>query len=161
MMRETAAMESSIEQVTTAFVMSFATVRSWTARPNFATPVEISRSVIMPSSARVPLTATSAEIEVQQQENDEQRQRHDDREALLGAFVELELAAPDSVIARRELDRGGDGLLRIGDVAAEIALAGIDENVSGKLGVLRTNATWSAHQLHRRHLPERNGSAVG
>ena len=46
----------------------------------------------------------AAEVEIEQQHDDHQRQRYDDRETLLGALVVLVLPAPDGVVARWKLD---------------------------------------------------------
>ena len=43
------------------------------------------------------------EVEIEQQEDDQQRHRHDDLEPRLGALQILELAAPGRVVAGREL----------------------------------------------------------
>ena len=80
------------------------------------------------------------EIQVEQQEDDEQRHRHDDLEPRLGALQIFELAAPGGVIAGRELHLRGHRLLRVGDVAAEIAVAQIDIDVGGELRVLGADA---------------------
>jgi Cu/Ag efflux pump CusA len=71
------------------------------------------------------------EIEIEQQEDDEHRDRYDDLQPRLGAFEILELAAPGDVIAGWELDLARHRFLRIRHVAAEIAVAQIDEHSGG------------------------------
>ena len=58
-----------------------------------------------------------------------QRHRHDDLQPRLGALQVLELAAPGDVVARREAHLFGDRLLRVGDVAADVAAAEVDVDV--------------------------------
>ena len=80
------------------------------------------------------------EIEVEQQEDNEDGHRHHDLQPRFGALVIFELAAPRRVIARREIDFGRHRLLRVGDIAAEIAVAQIDKDVERKLRVLGADA---------------------
>ena len=82
----------------------------------------------------------AAEVEVEQQEDDHQRHRHHHLQAGFGALEVFELAAPDQVGAGRELHLLGHRLLRVGDVAAEVAVADVDEDVGGELGVLGADA---------------------
>ena len=76
------------------------------------------------------------EVEVQQQEDDEQRQRHDDLHPRFRPLQVLELAAPSDPVAGREAHLFGHGAARVGDVAADVAIPEIDEDVDGELGVL-------------------------
>jgi hypothetical protein len=71
------------------------------------------------------------------------------------------MPAPHGVIARRKLHLFRHGSLRIGDVAAEIAVARIDEDVGCELRVLGPDRRRTLRQLHMRHLPERDRGAVG
>ena len=82
----------------------------------------------------------ASEVEVEQQEDDEQGHRHHDLQARLGALVILELAAPGRVIAGWEINSSRYRLLRVGDIAAEVAVAQIDKDVKRELGVLGTDA---------------------
>ena len=78
----------------------------------------------------------------------------------LGAFVIFELTAPDRVVAGRELDRCRDGRLGIGDIAAEIAITGIDKDVGRELRILGADRGRPLHQLDLGHLPQRDGCAI-
>ena len=55
----------------------------------------------------------------------------------------------------------GHRLLRVGDVAAEIAVAEIDVDVDGELGVLGADGGRPLRQAHLGDLAERHGAAVG
>ncbi len=82
----------------------------------------------------------SAEIQIEQKEDNEDGDGDDDLEPRLGPLEIFELPAPGRVIARREAHLLRHGLLRVGDVAAEIAVAEIDVDVDRKLRVLGADA---------------------
>ena len=82
----------------------------------------------------------AAEIEVEQQEDDQDGHRHHDLEPRLGALEIFELTAPGDVVARRELNLARHRLTRLGNVAAEVPVAQVDEDVERELSVLGTNA---------------------
>src|SRR5262245_28736144 len=69
------------------------------------------------------------EVEIEQQEDDHQGQRYYHLQASLGALEIFELTAPDQVAAGRQLDLLGNRPLRIGDIAAEIPVADVYENI--------------------------------
>ena len=65
----------------------------------------------------------------------------------LGALHVLELPAPGEEIARREADLFAHGILRLGDIAADVALADVDEDVDGEQRVLGADGRRTfAHQ---------------
>src|SRR5262249_41063923 len=102
----------------------------------------------------------SSEVQVQQHEGDEDRERHDHFEARLSAFQVLELPAPGDVIARGEFDLCSDRLLGIGDVPAEVAIPKINVDVSGELGVLGANARRSRCKAYLGDFSQWDGAAV-
>ena len=102
-----------------------------------------------------------AEVEVEQQEDDQQRDRHDDLQARLGPLQVLELAAPLDVGAGRELHLVRDRLPRLGDIAAEVAAGDVDEDVDRELAVLGADRGRAAGELDLGHLAERHGAAAG
>ena len=80
------------------------------------------------------------EVQVKQQEDDQQSHWHDDLEPRLGALQIFELAAPGGVITRRKLHLTCNRLLRVGHIAAEVAVAQIDIEVSHELRILCADA---------------------
>ncbi len=64
------------------------------------------------------------------------------------------------VIAGREIDLGGHRLLRLGDIAAEIAVAQIDEDIERELRVLGADARGALRQADLGHLAERHRAAA-
>ena len=58
------------------------------------------------------------------------------QQPLLGALQILELSAPSHVVAGRKVDLLGDGLLRVGDEAADIPVPEVDEDIERELRVL-------------------------
>ena len=72
---------------------------------------------------RQQAVAQRIEQAVEQHEDQQQADRHDDRQARLGLLQLLELAGPVDAIAGRQLHVLGDARLRLGDRAAEIAAA--------------------------------------
>src|SRR5262249_16759397 len=69
-------------------------------------------------------------------EDDQQRERHDERETLACALEILELAGPLEVIPGRELDAFGDGSLCFIDVTAQVASSDINEHEARKRALL-------------------------
>ena len=90
----------------------------------------------------------------------EERHGHDDLEPRLGTLQILELAAPGRVVARRELHLACYRLLRVGDIAADIAVAKIDIDVGGELRILGADAGWPLREAHLGDLAERHRAAV-
>ena len=70
----------------------------------------------------------AAEIEIEQQENDEHRDRDHDLQPRLGALHVFELPAPAHVIAGRELDLLRDRLLGVGDEAPNVSTGDVHED---------------------------------
>jgi hypothetical protein len=93
-------------------------------------------------------------VSVEQQHDDHQRQRDHDHQPLFGAFVVFVLAAPDGIEAGRKFHDCCNGRLGVGDVAAEIAVAGIDEDVGGQLRVLCSDRSWALHEFDLGHLAQ-------
>ena len=60
-------------------------------------------------------------VEVDDDEDDQNRQRDDQQQPRLGLLHVLELAAPDDVVARRQLDLLLDRRLGVVDVGADVA----------------------------------------
>ena len=86
------------------------------------------------------------EVQIEQQEYDQQRDRDDNLEPGLGPLQVFELSAPGHVIAGRECHACRDGLLRFGDIAAEVAIPDVDEDVSGELAVLGADGRRAARR---------------
>src|SRR6267142_4481229 len=100
-----------------------------------------------------------AEVEIEQQKDDQQGYRHHDLQTRRRALEILELSAPYDVGARRKLNARLHRLLRVGDVAAEIAVADIDIDVHGKLPVLGADRGRATRRRNLGDLPERHGTA--
>ena len=81
-------------------------------------------------------------------------------QAGLGAFQVFELAAPRDVGAGRKLDLRGHRFLRVGDIAANIAVAEIDEDIDRELCVLGADAGGTLGKVHLGDLTERHRAAV-
>src|SRR6202040_152816 len=67
---------------------------------------------------------------------DDERDRHDDRELRLGALEILELAAPFEAVTGWDPDLLRQCALRVGDIAADVAVVHVDIDVIHELGVL-------------------------
>jgi hypothetical protein len=66
------------------------------------------------------------EIQVEQDEDDHERDRHHDRELRLRPLEILELPAPFETVAGRDADLLRQCALRVGDVAADVAVVHVD-----------------------------------
>ena len=102
----------------------------------------------------------SLEVEVQQQEDRQQRHRNDDLHLLDRALHVLELAAPGDVVAGRKLDLLGHRLARVGHVRADVAATDVDEDVGRQQRVLGADARRAARDHHLGHLPQRHHRAA-
>src|SRR5262249_1058941 len=98
-----------------------------------------------------------ARVEIEQQENDEHRDRDDDVETPLGALHIFKLSAPDHLVAGRQLNLLSDGLLGVGDVTSDVALRGveIDVDVTRQPPVLVADHRRAADQLYIGYLSDR------
>src|SRR4029453_7746908 len=94
------------------------------------------------------------EVQVQQQKDNQHGHGYDHLEPRLGPLQIFKLPTPDRVIARWKCDLAGDGLLCIGDVAADVAVANVDIDVGGKLRVFGSNARRTLGEAHVRDLAE-------
>ena len=103
----------------------------------------------------------TAEVEVQQEENQRQRHRNDDTHLLRGTLHVLVLSTPGHVVARRELHLLGDRFLRSLHVAAEIALSGVDVDVRRQHRVLGADARRTLPDLNPRQFAQRHLGAAG
>src|SRR3979490_3452544 len=74
-----------------------------------------------------------AEVEIQQQKDDQQRDRHHDLQTRRRALKVFELSAPYDIGTCRKLNARLRRSWRGGDGAAEIAIANIDIDVDGEL----------------------------
>ena len=89
-----------------------------------------------------------AEVQIEQQEDDQQRERDDHLQPSLGSLQVLELPAPRHVVAGRERDAGSDRPLCFADVAAEIAVTNINIDVRHELAVLGPDRGRHARKLN-------------
>ena len=71
----------------------------------------------------------SPEVQVQQQENEQQRYWHNEFHFLDGTLHGLKLTAPCGVVAGRELDLVIHCFARLGDVATDVTLTDVHKNV--------------------------------
>ena len=100
-----------------------------------------------------------AEIQVEQQEDDRERHRHDQLEACLGPFEIFELTAPGDAEARGQLDALRDRVLGVANVAAEVAPDRIDEDVDRELAILGPDRGGATLALDACDLAERQAGA--
>src|ERR1700735_3970386 len=75
-------------------------------------------------------------IQVEHKKDDQERHGNDNSQPRFGTLQIFELATPGDVIAGRKLYARGHGLLRIGDVAAQVTVADVDKDVRRELAVL-------------------------
>ena len=78
---------------------------------------------------------TDLRVQVDQHENDQQRERNDDLEPLLGALEIFELPGPLDVIAGRKFHALADALRGGVDVAVDVVAGDVHENEADELAV--------------------------
>ena len=109
-------------------------------------------------SMTIRVSVSAPEIQVEQQKDDQQRDRNDDLQARLGALRDIRTGR-----SSRRGSRAGTctccrhGLLGVGDIAAEVAALHIDIDVDGQLRVLGADASAGPGQCGPRR-PVRAGS---
>ena len=97
---------------------------------------------------------------VEQRQDQEQAERHDDREPLLGLLQRAELARPLHAVALRQRHVLGDALLRLGDGRAEVALAHAVFQRDEALAVLPVDVGGAGLQPHVGDVAERDIGGV-
>jgi len=100
------------------------------------------------------------EIKVQEQEDDQQRQRDHHLQLLDRTLHVLELATPGQEVARLQFDLFGYGALRVRDVAADVAPADVDEYVDRQQCILGADGGWPLAHDQLCKLAERHHTAV-
>lgn len=87
----------------------------------------------------------AAEIQIHQQEHQCDGERHDQFQFLSSTLHVFKLTAPGGVVTRRELHLLAHGLLRIGDIAADVTVTDVDEGIRGQQRIFRAGSG-SPHQ---------------
>src|SRR6202035_1763964 len=94
-------------------------------------------------------------------EDDTDGDRQHDLQTLFRAHFIFKLPAPTVVVAGWHLDLGADGLFRVGDDAARVASACVEEHGNFEQTVLAVDHGWSGNLPDIRHLPKRDLRSVG
>ena len=101
---------------------------------------------------------------VEQADDEQEADRHNERQALLGFLQVPELAGPEHPIAAGQPHGFGDALLRFGDRAAEVAVAHAELDGDEALGALVINPGGPGLQANRRQFAQGDvgiGAAAG
>src|SRR5690606_33286736 len=98
--------------------------------------------------------------EVDEAEDEEQRERHDDREPRLRLLQVLELAAELEVVAVRKLDLALHLRRRLLDEALDVPAAEVDQDRSPSLVRVAVYRADLLDVVHRRDVPERDDPAL-
>lgn len=87
-------------------------------------------------SMTIAVSGKTLEVEIKQQKDNEEGQRHHCRKTRLGPFENTELTAPLDMVARRKHDLVADGFLSFLNIASKITALKVHINVADKLRVL-------------------------
>ena len=105
--------------------------------------------------------SSGARVQINDERDDQQRQRHDDEQPLLGAQHVFVLAAPENVVAGRQLDlAGGDGGVHgvhgVLDVGAHVNAVDVHINPVVRHGALGLDGHRAVHDFDVGEFAERN-----